>query len=555
MRATLLVVVFLGVLTAPVNTGRAAEPQLVHLGGDNWTITPFTPGFSLLEASAPVTYGSDYPGDGLADFPTHSVTGRVTLPVFLIDWSDFDPVTDESNHENPASTFPGYARKSREEISNYLNSASNGVAAYFRTTSGGQLDITFDVFDWMASDTATYLGNKEPTYYYYRADIKRWLIDPSAHARDILRSAVVDLGVDLTRYDADGNRVLDGFVIVYEGRAGKLAGTNLGWTNPFWYDDPMTPGLDNVATLVATNDPHYTAFTNQAILFRRYVNMPEQYASNGPSNPGDLSTVSTWAHEIGHLLLGYRDYYLSPGDLGYYALSARVGRKIPLHAAALEKWLFGQWFPATEAAEWGRYRLTNHHLRDGESYQTAHHYLLRIPVAGDPNHYLTIENRLFLSPTNGGSIFNEDDPTDPPPESGLVVFEVDRRVMSSSQILRMRAQIAPGQSAGRAGAFRPGDQLWFQNEGFLLQVDSFPTASQTAEFDIAFPMLARITSTSSNIALSFHAAAGTNYVVQYRDSVQESDWADLPGAPHNTGLAIDMLGTTATQRLYRIITR
>jgi M6 family metalloprotease-like protein len=528
----------------------AAEPvSIVDLDG-RWSIEPFRAGFALLEPLSAVTYGRDWAGNGQAHFPTGAVTGEVTLPVFLVDWSDFNPRTDESNHDNPGSVFPSYIRSSPESLSDYLN-ASNGVAGYFRAISGGQLQVVFEVFPWLESATATYLADKEPAYYRYSGSLGAWIVDRDRYVRDVLRSAVVDLGVDLTRYDADGNRVLDGFVIVYEGIAGALAGTNLGWTNPLWYLDPPGPGLDHVADLVATNDPHYAQFAAQPILFSRHVNIPEQYMPDGPGAEGAFSSVKTWAHEIGHLLLGYRDYYTGETDLGFYALSARAGRRWPLHASAMEKWMFGGWIGVTDHALNGTVTVDSHHARQDDTYNPAGRYLYRLPAGDDPRHYLLLENRFFRGPAEGGGLFELDDPPEPPPESGLVVFEVDRRRTGSDQVYRLRPPGADPDPS-RCGTLGPGEVLEYVHGDYAVRLSACSAPATQVTVRVDFPARLRVVTAADGARrLLFGARTGHVYTVEYGAGPSTPAWQALPGAPHNSGDVLDAAATD--RRFYRVV--
>ena len=454
--------------------------SIVQLSGnDTWTIEPFIQGFSLLEQNTFATYGFDYDNDGVANFPTLPVKGSVTIPVFLVDWSDFNPETDKSNHNNPDSVYHGYKKKSPEELSTFLN-GSRGPAGYFREVSGGQLKITFDVFPWMVSDNMTYLRDKEPNYYFFDSQLGDWCADKSLHAKDVLRSAVTDFGVDLTSYDADNNKVLDGFVIVYEGKSGKLAGSNMSWTNNTYNSKFQGPNLDNVATLVDSTDPNFRAFESQHILFSRYNNIPEQW---GEDDPGKLTHAGTWAHEIGHLLLGYRDYYHNPGDLGDYAFSAHSGDPNPFHPAALEKWLFVHWIEQKTIESSGTFTLTNHHITADQTYDLNTVYLYKIPIDADPLHFLTIENRYYLPENQGGSIFNEEYPGSSP-ESGLIIFEVNMHTSSPQQISRhvpFRVKNLPHQSRG---AFQPGDVFVYSSNTFHVKISNISAPDDQVSFTL-----------------------------------------------------------------------
>lgn len=459
---------------------RASTVSIVRMSGnDGWTIDPFVSGFSLLEQNSSVTYGLDQDNDGVANFPTLPVRGSVTIPVFLVDWSDFDPAADESNHSNPDSVYHGYQKKSPAELSAFLNGA-DGPAGYFSEVSGGQLHITFDVFPWMVSDKMTYLRDKEPNYYFYDSQSGDWRVKKREYAMDVLRSAIVDLGVDLTTYDADNNSVLDGFVIVYEGQAGKLAGENMSWTNYANSATEQRSNMHNVASLVDSIDPNFEIFAAQPILFNRYNNIPEQW---GPNDPGNFTHVGTWVHEIGHLLLGYRDYYHKPNDLGDYASSAHSGDPNPYHLSAMEKWLFVHWIEPLEIESNGIFTLTNHHLTATQTYDSHSAYLYKIPIDGDPLHFLTIENRYYLPESQGGSSFNEEYPGSSP-ESGLVIFEIDQHTCTSQQIRRLvpaRVLDLPHQSQG---AFHPGDQFVYGSKNFHVTISNISAPDEQVSFDL-----------------------------------------------------------------------
>src|SRR4030095_10458507 len=93
---------------------------------------------------------------------------------------------------------------------------------------------------------------------------------------DALRDAVVHSNVDLTRYDLDGNGLIDGAVLVYEGKGGLCGGVNLSWVNPGYYVNP--PGFQWLAVreLVPPSDPNWGVFNAQSAWVHLYNNMPER---------------------------------------------------------------------------------------------------------------------------------------------------------------------------------------------------------------------------------------------------------------------------------------
>ena len=457
-------------------------PVIVNINGDDWTIQPFFPGFSLLENKSHIVYGSNFYNSGIAHMPTFSVAGSVTIPVFMVDWSDFDPVTEESNHNNPSSTFPEYVQRTPAELEVYLNSP-HGPSGYFEECSGGLLSVSFEVFGWIESSSSAYLKDKEP-YYYYESppESGNWFHRKTDFAKDVLRAAVAEFGVDLTQYDSDNNLVLDGFVIVYEGHAGKLAGTNMSWTNTSYYTHLNTPALNNVASLVDTNDPYFDLFSHQQILYSRYCNIPEQ------TSLGDFTSVATWTHELGHLWLGYRDYCYPPTSLGVYGMSAGGGSPNPMHPSAMEKYLFAHWLAPEEILEDATYFVRNHHLVNPAAYDANEVYLYKIIIDEDPNHYLLLENRHFLPEANGGSYFNLELPweSSTAPESGLIIFEVNLNSPDCDQLRMLIPNRLPPETTNytnfNVGAFQPGDILNYTTVAGRIVIDEITSPGEIVSF-------------------------------------------------------------------------
>lgn len=460
----------------PITTNHNPNSIILTKHFPGWLAEPYKPGFSALEHPSDNTYG--YLSQDIAHFPENPVVGSLRIPVFLVDWSDFNPARDESNHNNPNSIAKGYIKQSPESISHFLNFDPYGPSAYYFLVSGGQLNIQFDVYGWMSSHEMTYLKDKEPNYYYQinRPDGARvWYGDRKKLMLDVIRSAVVDLKIDLTQYDADHNRIMDGMVLVYEGMAGHLSGTNLSA-----FMSSSAGYSTNVGDLVDEDDPNYPLFKKQQILFNRYNNIPEFLAFNAQDPLWRRSLkMKTWNHEIGHLLLGYRDYYRFETDLGFYALSAKGGE---FHPSAMEKWLFAHWIQARIIKQSGIYVLKNHHLTVGESYMNENTYLYKININNDPNHFLTIENRYFLDPEQNGSRYNK---ARYELESGLVVFEVNRHLPDEKQIKRLYPDREILDNT-KLGAFRNDDTLKYLHENFTLVIGQITGPDESVSFGVTF---------------------------------------------------------------------
>ena len=545
-------------LTPLVLVGGSVSAAIVSIPeSDHFTISPFAPGFSLLESESTWFYGA--PGlsagqEELAQFPVRPVAGQVTLPVFLVDWSDFDPSTQTSNESNPDRVFPFYERSTPEELSSYLNEPG-GVSDYFLQVSGGQLEVHFDVYPWIESQSSAYLKDRIPNYYFRQEAGQTWVSDRSKHAKDVLRAAVASGTVDLNHYDADGDQVLDGFVVVYEGYSGELAGTNIALTNGGWIGEGLNrPVLDSVNGLAdEVNVAHAGFFSGPDILFNRYVNIPEM-GLGGIHGASRFTPVAVWAHEIGHLLLGYRDYYLGESDLGYYALSARSGVGVPLHPAALEKWLFGKWVLPLDVSTTQTVELTNHHLPSGEPYETEKTYLARIQLRDDGAHYLTFEYRDFSRADEEGIAFNRDWNASSP-ESGVIIFEVNRHLLGADQIRRLLPdRIAGSSDTLRSGAFQAGDTFQYHSDKGLISVSDFRIEGEGMRFRVELPKRLEIVMEGSEIRLTFPATAGLNHFVEWSADVQALHWERASGGPFNSGEWSSVLREALPARFFRITT-
>jgi M6 family metalloprotease-like protein len=394
--------------------------------------------------------------------------------VFLIDWSDFNPVTDPSNLGNPNSVFSGYIKKTPEEISYWLNNDPAGPAAYYHKVSGGQFSITFNVYPWMVSDQATYLKNRRE-YYYLDPNTGNEVILTGEVGLDVLRSAIADWNVDFTLYDADHNKYLDGFVIVYEGRSGLPCSTNLwsiGKASGYLLPEPHVAMKGILSTLVPEEDPNYTKFQGQKLLYHLYNNIPEQ-------TPGGEMALQVWPHELGHLLLGYSDYY-TYYDLGAYALSSGM-----YVTSAMEKYFFAHWLEPLTVSLSGTYTLTNHLLKPNEVYATDKHYLLQVPINNDPHRFLTIENLYYDS--SEASQYNY-------LERGLVVFEVDKYIAHSiidnsdynSELRRLIPErVRASKSMQSIGALTLGDRLVYTAYPTAIVIEPLSVPSQDMVLNVS----------------------------------------------------------------------
>ena len=452
------------------------------LGGDKlWSVYPYVPGIAALDGFNVGGYGGrlEYP----YEWPRQVLKGKAKIPVFLVDFEDYEP-TDAN---------PAYVRQSAEALDAFLN-GENGVGDYFREVSAGQLDLAFDVMPWIRTDESDYLRTRA----YYADDAN---IDGGDRLNnDVLRSAVAELGVDFRDYDADGNGFIDGLVFVYEGRSGGIGRTLAGKATVSCCQDGHI--YQGIATLVDESDPNYSLFQDQRVLYGRYAQMEEQRLPHLP-----FTSTTIWAHELGHVIMGFTDYYHALidtshsdtplyGNTGSYLLSAHGGHDFPFHPSAWEKWRFGRWVDSVAGEYSGRYSLDSHHIKPGEHYDPEANYLMRIPL-GRPGYYLAIENRYFLPAAQGGSYFNDAPAEAEYIESGLIIFEVDERKFREYpkpyHVSRLMPERMRGTVVGQrhAGAFQPGDELVFDSaDGQRITLSEISPPGDRIDFTLSFEELA-----------------------------------------------------------------
>ncbi len=373
-------------------------------------------GLGLREPPNAVTYGM-LPAGGHPFFPScKHVVGAIRLPLFMVDWHDFDPSIDQSNPNNPGSIHPNYERSTPAELSLLLN-GEYGLAAYFYDVSGGHVSIDFDVFGWLCSgDDGVYLDARAS--YLSQIGDNWWTCDRDELFLDTLRDMIAFHDLILSNYDADANGVLDGAAFVSEGPPGLCSGSNMSWLSESFWPNQEPPGIayQTGSDLVPNSDLNTERFIDQHTYLQFYVNLPERFP------PGDLPVhLAIWAHEIGHLLFGFPDYYHARFNLDGYGLSGHQ-KLMPSHLAAFEKHFFARWIDAVELTSSGMYELQANEIADGSCYDAQVAYLYLIRDSQDPGHFLTIENRFFADDGNTQSRWADNDNL----EGGLVIVEVNQ---------------------------------------------------------------------------------------------------------------------------------
>jgi M6 family metalloprotease-like protein len=395
---------------------------------------------ALLDGGNPVVYGYYIGSDEQVKFRECELNHReniIRVPVFLVDWDDFDPATDLSNPNNPNSVQgPNYQRTSVAAIDEYLNGAQS-PSKYFQDISGGRIRLQFDVFGWLSSaDIGTYI-KKHEQYLYQSENDNRWYCRRDLVIQDTLKEVILNQGMDPSVYDMNNGLrehdegFLNGAVLIYEGGSGSCSGTNMSHMGIGSFDpgtQQAEAGIEtfNLHDLTSDDPTHNSILAALNINFRVYNNLPESSVYN--------DDLFGWTHELGHMFLGFSDYYDPKFNMGNYALSANSYSNQPLQPAGFEKWLMAKWINPQLLIESGDYTIASHDISDDGDYNANEPYLYRFDIDEEAGHFLLIENRWLNDAGNVGSSWVSSYRDNFMPPSGLQIFEVNLKEDSFSNV-------------------------------------------------------------------------------------------------------------------------
>jgi len=449
---------------------------------------------ALLDGGVPVIYGNTRDSNNTIVFRQCEVTQRdkvIKIPVFMVDWADYNPATDLSNPNNPdGQPIEGYQPRTAEEVSQFLNHSDKSVAKYFRDISGGRIQLEFVVFGWLrSSDEGAALKNRQQ-YITLNDFDNRYYCDQGQVFKDALTDAYLKHGFLPEDFDINTNNrehselLLNGAVLLYEGGPGLCSGTNLSMVEGLGHFEPgviaeqaaLYPfSLQNLANDAA---PQTTVFNDIATNLRVYNNLPESSIAQ--------SGMYSWTHELGHLLLGFSDYYYDKYNMGYYMLSAQPAEPaLAIHPSAVEKWLFAKWLRPTSAQQNGLYSLTSHDIADGNDYVAEAAYLHQHLINGNENHYLLIENRWFDTDGNTANSWAKTSTNEfTKLNSGLQIVEINKSLDTFADAPQLKRHVKNMQAFNvSTAAWKQGDSFYqcFTNN-YCVRIDNISIAGEQVNY-------------------------------------------------------------------------
>ncbi|WP_019675406.1 GlyGly-CTERM sorting domain-containing protein [Arsukibacterium perlucidum] len=327
------------------------------------------------------------------------------------------------------------------------------------------------------------LNDYDDRYYCNRGQVFK-----DALTDAYLKHGFLPQDFDINANNRDHNELLlNGAVLLYEGGPGLCSGTNLSSVDGISYFPPGVIAEQAMLqpfaleSLARDDEPHTAILASINANLRVYNNMPETDVSP--------DVLYSWTHELGHLLLGFPDYYYEKCNMGYFALSAQPAEThLATHPAAFEKWLFAKWFSPKEAQQNNTYTLTSHDIADGADYQADTAYLHKHLINGAEGHFLLIENRWFDNAGNTHSVWATTSQSEYSIlQSGLQIVEVNLANSTFSdepQIKRFsKASQFPEQATA---AWQQGDTFYqcFANS-YCIRIDNITAAGEQVSYRLS----------------------------------------------------------------------
>ena len=306
--------------------------------------------------------------------------GKRKVLVLLIQFKDQDSTFSKGNFNNMMNQH-GYNN-------------TNSFADYYRANSFDSLNLSCDVFGWYTSK------NDFATYGHVNGDGTASLLVGEAV------DAALAAGVDFSKYDNDGDGLVDGFIVVHSGVGAETSGNyNNIWSNASDLSYYNAARTYTSAKGVVTTISHYTV-------------QAEEQASN------TINGIGVFCHEFGHLL-GLPDLYNTKLNANNAYESAGVGdydvmgggsylnsANTPASFCAWVKTYF-KWVTPVNISAAGAYSLK-------PSANSKAIYKIRTSVS---NEYFLLENRY---PVGFDSSL---------PAHGLAIWHIDSYIMDPTNVV------------------------------------------------------------------------------------------------------------------------
>lgn len=256
------------------------------------------------------------------------------------------------------------------------NGATGSAKDYFKSTSLGKYNPTFDVYGpYTLSHSTSYYGGND-----YSGNDER----PAQMVVDAVAQLVADKGQNILRnYDCDNDGYVDNVFIFYAGYAESTS----------YDDDDIWP--HRWVVISESNASGKTTYGGKTIY--DYACASELDGSYGTTRNG----IGAFCHEFSHVLglpdlydTGYSYGWATPGDWDIMDFGCYNNEmKTPAAYSAQEKFYVG-WLTPTLLNQSGSYTLNNANTGNGQAYMiTSTGKSNMKPTSPSPKEYYLLENR------------------------------------------------------------------------------------------------------------------------------------------------------------------
>lgn len=297
-----------------------------------------------------------------------ATTGTHRGLVILMQFPDMPFTTENAQHT--------FQRFFNEEGYNEMGMAGS-VRDYFKKQSYGQLTIDFDVAGpFTTQHEMEYYGGHYTDSYGTEQNDKH----PALMVAEAVDSAHV-AGIDFSKYDWDGDGVVDQVFVIYAGYAeAQGADPSTIWPHEW--------------SLAAERAMRY--YDNVTI--NTYGCAAELWGANSEANPDGIDGIGTACHEFSHCL-GLPDTYDTQGDnygMGYWDIMCAGNyndySRTPAGYTSYERWFSG-WLEPKELSTMTRITDMKPLIEEPEAYVLYNDK--------NKNEYYLLENRQPISYDKG----------------------------------------------------------------------------------------------------------------------------------------------------------
>jgi len=361
----------------------------------------YTPGFDAVEYFNNYKQGTNTDVSTVANiWGTPPLTGNYHIPVLLVKFADFP------------NTLPSSVFQDQFNSNFYLDGNGTSVKKYFYKESYGNLNITYDIYEWktLSAHTYAWYGTGNNAFQFILDTMN--LFGTGSNA------------IDFTQYDYDNDGRIDGIIMLHAGYAQEYAGTGNMKSQTRIFNQSTSYSIQGkyYGNVSIVDEKLPASFCNPYIIEYNYPT-----DCRGP--------VLTDVHEFTHVL-GLPDLYqINPntgaqvgaglGDITMMAQQDKYPQK-PINLDAWSRYFFGWITPTTITSTMSN----NYNIYSIDTNPNA--YILKDETKMNAREYFIVTNRhVYQSPNNQDKWLFGGPVSGLTTQGGLDIYHVDEAYIES----------------------------------------------------------------------------------------------------------------------------